>query len=304
MLGRQFRTKTIDDIEFELNGIFEETGCNRFYVTDLNLTTRADFCEALARAFRGKNYSFISMSRIDHADDIELVRDMRASGFGEYCLGVESEDPKILESFNKKVDPGLQTERLVRFAENDIFIHSAIIFGLESQDRDAIRRTAKWCAEARIVHPTFVCLAEYPFQNLLFGSRQDIEDHRIIMEVPTYQHYSFVGIFPRHMRPSTLQELILDSYDVFFEHALELERRPQRKMRVKSYAKSVAMSRVGMERHIEHLKRLEAPYYTSSGALRESLLQNDFENRHGELKNWLTKSAKGQDAQFVKAYAR
>ena len=50
------------------------------------------------------------------------------------------------------------------------------------------------------MHPTFVCIAEYPFQKLLFDSRQDVEDHRIIRELPTSQHYSFVGIYPRHMR--------------------------------------------------------------------------------------------------------
>ncbi|HXY99537.1 MAG TPA: radical SAM protein [Stellaceae bacterium] len=304
LLGRQFRTKSIEDITAELDGIYRQTGCSRFYVTDLNFTTRRDFCDAVANAVMDRGYKFIAMSRIDHADNIDLVRKLHRAGFEEYCLGVESEDPKVLTAFNKKVDPTSQTERLRRFAENNVNIHSAIIFGLEMQDNDAVLATARWCADARIVHPTFVCLAEYPFQKLLFGSRQDIEDHRIIMQTPTFQHYSFVGIYPRHMRPSVLQRLILQSYDVFFERAMEVETRPQRRMRIKAYERSIAQSQGGMERHVAFLEELERPYYTASGTLKEDLLKADFEARFGKTRAWLAQTARGSDPQFVKAYAR
>lgn len=304
LLGRQFRPKSVEDIVGELDGIYRQTGCSRFYVTDLNFTTRRDFCEAVADAVQDRHYKFIAMSRVEHADNLDLVLRLRRAGFEEYCLGVESESQKVLTAFNKKVDAGGQTGQLRRFAENDINIHSAIIFGLDIQDRDSILATARWCADARIVHPTFVCLAEYPFQNLLFGSRQDVEDHRIIMEVPTYQHYSFVGIFPRHMRPSELQRAIVDSYDVFFARAMEVETRPQRRTRVKSYARSVAMGRPGMERHIAFLEQLEKPYYTPSGSLRENLLKSDFDARHGKLRSWLASSARGAEPKFARAYAR
>jgi hypothetical protein len=304
LLGRKFRTKTAEDVREELDAIYAQTGCNRFYVTDLNFTTRKSYCREIAETFRDRNYKFIAMSRVNHADDMDLVLDLKRSGFEEYCLGVESEDPSVLKAFNKRVDPSEQTRRLLRFAENDIAIHSAIIFGLDVQDRQAIEATARWCAEARIMHPVFVCLAEYPFQDLLYGARQDVEDHRIIMEVPTYQHYSFVGIFPRRMRPSTLQRGILDSYDIFFKRAFEIEQRPQRRARLKSYARSVDRGRAGMEQHIRFLEDLEKPYYTSSGTLKEDLLKADFDTRHGELRDWLAKSSKRSDVEFVKRYAR
>jgi anaerobic magnesium-protoporphyrin IX monomethyl ester cyclase len=124
------------------------------------------------------------------------------------------------------------------------------------------------------------------------------------METPTYQHYSFVGIFPRHMRPSELQRGILDSYRLFFERAFEVETRPQRRARLKSYERSVAVGRAGMERHIAFLEKVEEPYYTASGALREDLLKADFDARHGGLRSWLERSSKREDADFTKAYAR
>jgi hypothetical protein len=287
ILGRRFRSKGIATIVNELDGIYRQTGCSRFYVTDLNFTTRAEFCSSVADALVDRSYRFIAMSRIEVADNIDLLLHLKEAGFGEYCLGVESENDAVLRAFNKRVNASLQTERLLRFAENDINIHSAIIFGLESQDIGAMEQTAAWCAEARIVHPTFVCLAEYPFQKLLYGSHQDIEDHRIIMEVPTYQHYSFVGIFPRHMRPSELQGAILRSYDIFFARAFEIETRPQRRMRLKSYARSVEQGRAGMERHIEFLKQIEKPYYTGAGTLKEEALKADFDAEHGALRQRL-----------------
>lgn len=303
ILGRRFRTKNLDTVVAELEGIHQQTGCNRFYVTDLNFTTRKDFCHAVAGRLRNHGFHFIAMSRVDVADDVELLLDLRDSGFREYCLGVESEDPGVLKSFNKKVEASLQTERLQRFAEHDIYTHSAIIFGLDLQDAAAIERTAAWCAEARIVHPTFVCLAEYPFQNLLFGSRQDIEDHRIIMEVPTYQHYSFVGIFPRHIRASDLQRCIIRSYEVFFERAFALETRPSRRARLKSYARSVKVGIPGMERHVRFLEALEKPYYTASGELRENRLLEDFAARHGALREWLAGTVR-HDPSFEQAFAQ
>lgn len=304
LLGRRFRTKTVEDVRSELDAIHQQTGCNRFYVTDLNFTTRKSYCREIAETFRDRDYKFIAMSRVNHADDMDLVLDLKRSGFEEYCLGVESEDPSVLQAFNKRVDPSEQTRRLLRFAENDIAIHSAIIFGLDVQDRQAIEATAYWCAEARIMHPVFVCLAEYPFQDLLYGARQDIEDHRIIMEVPTYQHYSFVGIFPRHMRPSELQRGILDSYGIFFKRAFEIEQRPQRRARLKAYARSVERGRAGMEQHIRFLEELEQPYYTASGTLKEDLLKADFDTRYGELRSWLARSSKSSDVEFVQGYAR
>lgn len=303
LLGRRFRTKNVEDIQNELDGIYRQTGCSRFYITDLNFTTRKDFCRSVAEAVRGRDYSFIAMSRIEVADDLDLLLDLKRSGFHEYCVGVESEDPAVLRAFNKRVDASQQTARLRSMAEHGIAIHSAIIYGLESQDREAIENTARWCAEARLMHPTFVCLAEYPFQNLLFGSRQDIEDHRIIMQIPTYQHYSFVGIFPRHMRPSALQAAIRDSYRIFFKRAFEIEQRPQRRMRLKAYERSVEQSIPGMDHHIGVLEQLEQPYYTADGHLKEDLLKADFEARHGHVREWLATSLK-RDPQFVKVFAK
>jgi hypothetical protein len=272
-------------------------------VTDLNFATRKSFCHEVADAVRGSGYHFIAMTRIDLADDIDLLLDLKAAGFGEYCLGVESEDPSVLAIFNKKVDASLQTQRLLTFAEHDVYVHSAIIYGIENQDTAAIHRTARWCADARIVHPTFVCLSEYPFQRLLFGARQDVNDHCIIQEVPTYQHYSFVGIFPRHMRPSHLQRGIIDSYRIFFERSFELPQKPQRRARLKMYEKSVFLSLAGMKRHVHFLENLERPFYRPDGTLIEELLIEQFDAKYGGLKRWLKKTRR-LDSDFVGAYAR
>jgi anaerobic magnesium-protoporphyrin IX monomethyl ester cyclase len=284
ILGRKFRTKGVDSIRAELQSIHQQIGSRRFYVSDINFATNKQFCHAVADAVRDLQFKFIAMTRIELADDRELVRDLKAAGFEEYYIGVESEQPKVLQMFNKRCDVSRQTERLLALAEEDIYVQSGIMFGLEFQDEDAISYSARWCAEARIPHPIFMCLAEYPFQTALFGSHQDVEDHRIIIGGPTYQHYSYVGIFPRHMRPSVLQRRILECYDIFFQHAFEIETRPQRRMRLKNHARCVKPGNDGMLKHIQFLESIEKPYYTSSGVLKENLLKADFESRYGELR--------------------
>src|SRR5262249_30723545 len=123
-----------------------------------------------------------------------------------------------------------------------------------------------------------------------FGSRQDVEDHRIIIGGPTYQHYSYVGIFPRHMRPSVLQRRILKAYDTFFARGLQIETRPQRRMRLKNHARCVDPGNQGMLKHIQYLETIEAPFYTEGGALREAALVAHFEDRYGRLRDRLAAS--------------
>jgi radical SAM superfamily enzyme YgiQ (UPF0313 family) len=289
-LGRSYRTKDVEGIVAELDGIKRQTGCGRFYVSDLHFTLKHDFCLEIARQIVDRGYRFVAMSRIEVADDEDFLIEMKGSGFGEYCIGVESEDAETLDAFNKRVDASQQTRRLQRMAELDIGVHSALLFGLDGHDRAFVEKSARWAAEARIIHPTFVCLAEYPFQNLMFGSRQDVEDHRILIDVPTYQLYSFVGLFPRHIRPSSLQQAMLDAYDIFFEAAYKIETRPQRRMRLKSYQGSVARARTGTLRHIEFLRDVERPFYRADDTLDEDRLKDDFERRFGKLRQWLTDS--------------
>ncbi|HEX8174141.1 MAG TPA: radical SAM protein [Pyrinomonadaceae bacterium] len=292
ILGRQFRPKSVEMIREELQGIEKQINSRRFYVSDINFATRKDFCHSVADAVRDLNYKFIAMTRIELADDVELLRDLKSAGFEDYYIGVESEQPKVLNTFNKKCDVSQQTERLQRLAEEDIYIQSGIMFGLDIQDEASIEYSARWCAEARIPHPIFMCLAEYPFQKLLFGTRQDIEDHRIIIGGPTYQHYSYVGLFPRHMRPSVLQKKILEAYDIFFTRAFEIETRPQRRMRLKNHSRCVKPGNDGMLKHIRFLEEIERPYYTSQGRLKEDLLKSDFEGKYGELKERLSRAVK------------
>jgi hypothetical protein len=204
-----------------------------------------------------------------------------------------------LKTWNKRCDPSLQTERLLRLAEEDIYVQSGIMFGLDSQDAAAIEYSAEWCAEARITHPIFMCLAEYPFQRVLFGSHQDVDDHRIIIGGPTYQHYSYVGIFPRRMPPSVLQRRILDAYGIFFKRAYEIETRPQRRMRLKNHARCVQPGNDGMLKHIRFLEEIEKPYYTPAGELREDLLKADFEDRYGPLRDRLARTVRAGGVEKV-----
>jgi|GEM_PF-2429387 len=290
LLGREFRTKNVSTIRGELQALGAEVDGRRFYVSDINFGTSREFCHQVADTVADLDFRFIAMTRIELADDVALLRHLKSAGFEEYYVGVESEQPEVLKSWNKKCSVSKQAARLHRFAEEDIYIQAGLMFGLDSQDEDTIRNSAIWAAEARITHPIFMCVAEYPFQTTLFGSHQDIEDHRIIVGGPTYQHYSYVGIFPRHMRPSVLQRRIHECYRIFFERAAEIETRPQRRARLKNHARCVGPGVDGMLKHARYLEDVERPYYTAEGTLREDLLRSDFESRYGLLRARLAKT--------------
>lgn len=305
ILGRQFRPKNVQTIREELQGLEAELGSRRFYVSDINFATNKKFCHEVAGAVRDLGYKFIAMTRIELADDVELVRELKAAGFEEYYIGVESEQPEVLTTFNKRCDVSRQTERLLSLAAEDVYVQAGLMFGLDSQGEDAIERSARWAAEARIPHPVFMCVAEYPFQTVMFGAHQDVEDHRIMPEGLTYQHYSYVGIFPRHMRPSVMQRKLLEAYSIFFERAFEIETRPQRRMRLKNHARCVKPGNDGMLKHIRYLEQIEQPYYTAAGELKEERLKADFEDRYGALRDRLAATVRreGATAQVFKLHA-
>jgi hypothetical protein len=98
ILGREFRTKDVASIPLELHGINKEIGARRFYVSDINFATNKRFCHEVANAVRHLDYRFIAMTRIEIADDLHLLRELKAAGFEEYYLGVESESPSVLET--------------------------------------------------------------------------------------------------------------------------------------------------------------------------------------------------------------
>jgi len=292
LLGRQFRPKGVESIRAELQNISQETQGRRFYVSDINFATNKKFCHSVVEAVRDLDYRFIAMTRIELADDVVLLRELKQAGFEEYYIGVESEQPEALVAWKKRCNVSKQSERLMRFAEEDIYIQSGIMFGLDFQTEASIEDSARWAAESRITHPIFMCVAEYPFQRLLFGSHQDIEDHRVIMGGPTYQHYSYVGMFPRFIRPSVLQRRILDAYGTFFARAFEIETRPQRRARLKNHARCVDPGNRGMLKHIRFLEDIEKPYYTEANELKEDLLRADFQGKYGPLMERLGKTVK------------
>lgn len=301
ILGREFRTKNVADIPMELQGISNEIGARRFYISDINFATNKRFCHAVADAVRPLDYRFIAMTRIELADDVALLRELKSAGFEEYYLGVESESPAVLATYNKRCDASLQTQRLLTLAQEDVYVQAGIMFGLDTQGPDQIAYSARWCAEARISHPIFMCRAEYPFQKILFNSHQDIDDHRIIIGGPTYQHYSYVGMFPRNMPPSVLQRRILDCYTTFFQRADEIETRPQRRMRLKNHARCVQPGNSGMLKHIQFLEQIEKPYYNRGGELREDLLKRDFESKYGRLRERLATTVRQGNPEKVYA---
>jgi hypothetical protein len=133
----------------------------------------------------------------------------------------------------------------------------------------------------------------------LYGSHQDVEDYRIIMRHPNYQHFTYVGIFPRQMRPSELQRALIRCMDVFFERAYAVEKRPKRLVRLKAFARLKANERLEMERHIQLLEKIEQPYYTREGHLKEDLLRADFESRYGHIARWVERSQKRETRQLA-----
>jgi radical SAM superfamily enzyme YgiQ (UPF0313 family) len=106
MFGRKPRTKSVEQIERELDALRAVGARNVFFVDD-NLIGNRGVAKALLRglveyqARHGYRFRFGTEASINLAQDAELLRLMREAGFGWVFIGIESPDPQTLKDTRK-----------------------------------------------------------------------------------------------------------------------------------------------------------------------------------------------------------
>lgn len=274
--GHKLFKKDANIIAEELKDIHKATGCPNFYVSDLCFGIDKKYTHKIADKLRGKGYSLVALCRLELGDDPDLVDELKEAGFSDFLFGIESLSEDVLSSYKKKIDASLQSQRIKVFSKKGLAIHGSFVFGVEGQTYEDVMKAADWSANNEVSYVCFAIYTDYPYQDQLYGTKQLFPDWCMIQSSPAYQHYSYVSVFPKSMRPSKLQRTVIQAYKSFLTKRLSTNEYSPRMRKIKMWGRNMKYTTSRMEEYAQYLEKVEKPYYNSNDQLLEDILREEY----------------------------
>ncbi len=272
-LGRGYRLRSIDSVIADIKYQMKLVGCRRFFVVDNHFTVnRARAKELLNRVIKERiNWSATCFTRLEVAQDEELLALLKKAKVNTLYLGLESFDNRVLKLLNKK-----QTGEKVRKALRVIRAHGirplgSFVLGSDEDTVESIRNTIDAAIEEDLEYMVLFPLSGYPEYNA-----RTIPLRRFLC--PSWDRLDghFVIFFPKNMKPSTLQRELNRGYRKFYGPAQIVRRFQQGEIgsgvRRIAYAYWSWQIRRGTEEWARYLETVEGPYYDEKERLIEDRL--------------------------------
>jgi len=222
ILGRKYRRGSVERVIENLHHIRRVLGEPRpVFFIDNHLFINAKWTkELLRRIIKEKfRFAFIAFGQYFIGKDPEMLDLLREAGFLRIFVGFESINPNTLKEFNKR-----QAEAEMRFCieqmhKHGVDVHGSFMLGGETDTEDVAEATIKFAVETDICTASFFCLTEYPFElTSTTPVTNMLPPHRLLADNLDYYNLNFVSIYPRMMRPSRLQERLIEAHERFYHY--------------------------------------------------------------------------------------
>ncbi|MGE5404798.1 MAG: B12-binding domain-containing radical SAM protein, partial [Candidatus Saccharibacteria bacterium] len=161
MFGRKYRWR---DQESVLKELKKFTGKKVFFCDD-NFTANPRRTKELLRAMIKRRIlpsTWGAQVRTDAARDEELLDLMKEAGCGVVYVGMESVNPKTLETYNKKQGVEDIEYCINKFHEHKIMVHGMFVFGSDDDTKETIQQTLDFALRTRIDTVQFLVLTPFP----------------------------------------------------------------------------------------------------------------------------------------------
>lgn len=283
-LGTGYRTKSITTVLKDIENGIAGTKNRSFMIVDNEFTIKRKRTEELLKAIIGKyddSLNLIVFARTEIGRQPEILKLMKKAGVKMLFLGIESVNEETLNFYRKR-------QTLEEIKRNVKHIHDAgintmgsTILGSDYDTPGKIRNSADFFIENRFNHAHFYSLYEIPTKQKILGLEQIFPDNRFIHHDWRFFNSAFVIHYPKHMKPSTLQEIIIENYQKFYSLKQRSEDDP---LKGTAYGRGIFKLfminpeiRVA-EKYIPILKELEDGLYDNNENLIESRLPPDGKN--------------------------
>lgn len=146
LLGRRYRTRSLDDVFSELEFAIDRFGINTLMILDdvfcLKRQRMHEFCERI-RPFGLRWECSLRVEQVN-ADDLKLMHD---SGCVCISFGVESMSPPVLKSMKKSTTKEVLARALDLVYEAKIAIWANLILGDPAETMETATESLEWWAE-------------------------------------------------------------------------------------------------------------------------------------------------------------
>ncbi|MDZ7373967.1 MAG: B12-binding domain-containing radical SAM protein [candidate division KSB1 bacterium] len=217
MFGRRFRHRSPDGILAEIEQRLRE-GHHRFFFYDDNFgidrhTTRQWLEEVVRRGWRLR---WSAQTRVEIANDDDLLQLLARSGCYYLFIGMESVNPETLRDYRKRQTLEDIRTCVRKLHRSGIHVHGMFVLGSDADDKTTVQETVRFCDEERIDTAQFAILCPFPGTDLY----RDLEAQgRILTRNWRFYDGTHVVFRPLRMTALELQRQFLWAWKKFYRAA-------------------------------------------------------------------------------------
>lgn len=164
MFGRRYRIRTHEDVLAELEFWLKQKKWRSVFFYDDNFAANPERTKELLRQIvdRKLRMRWTAQVRVDVAQDEALLSLMRASGCYVVYIGLESVNPKTLETYRKRQTVDQIAAAIEAIHRHGINVHGMFVLGSDDDDRKTIDETVRFARKLRIDTVQFMVLTPLP----------------------------------------------------------------------------------------------------------------------------------------------
>jgi radical SAM superfamily enzyme YgiQ (UPF0313 family) len=273
-LGVKYRTKSIETVLKDIENGIAVTKSRNFTIVDNEFTINEKRTEEILKAMIKKFEGSLRLSvfaRTEVGRKPGLLRLMKEAGVNLLILGIESVNQDTLDFFRKRQTLDDIRRNVERIHAAGLHTLGSSILGSDYDTPEKIGNCADFFIENGFYQVTFYSLYDFPTKQKVLGLPQIFPDNRFIHKDWRFYNSKYVIHFPKFMKPSTLQRIIIRNYEKFYS----LDRLKAAFQRV-GYKRYLVNPEIRMaNRYIPFLEELEEGLYDGNEHLIEERLPRD-----------------------------
>ncbi len=218
--GTKYRTRSIEKVIAEIDNGMKFLKNNTFILVDndfaVNRKRAKELLTRIIERFGANKLNLVGFSRIEVAEDPQLLDLMKQAGFKVLVIGIESITDDVLAEYNKRQTLQKINENIDVIHSHGLNIFASMMFGADADTVQTVRSAIDYLVEKDISYVSINSTTGYPFQNKVYGIPQLYPDNRFIHFDERFFCGNLVVHYPKNMKPSTLQKEIIKGYSRFY----------------------------------------------------------------------------------------
>ncbi len=288
LFGGSYRTRSIDAVIQDIRGRVHLNPF--FFVVDNSFLGDREHAKELLHRLAQEDLGahFIVFERHQIGQDEEMLLLMKRAGVRCIIVGIESLGDDNLQSYDKKQTSEAAVQSVESILSHDMHVIATFVLGGDGDTPETGRRIVDLVDKTRVSLNLFVMhdVESDPARELLIPLERRFQTYYQKTDPAStipwdYLTGSFATYFPKRMKPSTLQESVIDVYEKVFSH-----RRIARRVLSANIFESVfgvahgygtkrltdSIRAVVDSGYLQHLREIESGLYDADETLMEDRL--------------------------------